>query len=109
LSSKVRFLGFRRDLERIYADLDIAVNSSINEGTPVALIEAMAAGVPVVATGVGGTPDLLDTTELGTLVPPANPPALSDAILRVFSRPPNRKRPVKTRNAKSRRASSRSG
>ena len=80
LGSRVRFLGFRTDLERIYADLDLAINCSLNEGTPVALIEAMAAGVPVVATRVGGTPDLLEDGRLGRLVPPRDPEALAEAI-----------------------------
>ena len=53
----------------VYGDLDVVVNSSRNEGTPVALIEAMAAGRPVVATRVGGTPDLLGDGARGLLVP----------------------------------------
>jgi glycosyltransferase involved in cell wall biosynthesis len=84
ISSNVRFLGFRRDLERIYSDIDLAVNSSINEGTPVALIEAMSSGVPVVATSVGGTPDLFRGGLLGKLVPVSNPQSLSAAILDVL-------------------------
>jgi glycosyltransferase involved in cell wall biosynthesis len=70
LADRVHFLGWRRDLAPVYADLDVAVLTSRNEGTPVALIEAMAAGVPVVATAVGGAPDLLDHGEQGELVPP---------------------------------------
>ena len=85
LGSSVHFLGFREDLERIYADLDLAVNCSLNEGTPVALIEAMAASVPVVATGVGGTPDLLEDGRLGRLVPPRDPQALAEAISHALS------------------------
>ena len=86
LGSRVRFLGFRDDLERIYADLDVAVNCSLNEGTPVSLIEAMASGVPVVATSVGGTPDLLEEGRLGTLVPPANSKALANGLAEILSR-----------------------
>ena len=85
LGSRVRFLGFRDDLERIYADLDVAVNCSLNEGTPVSLIEAMAAGVPVVATSVGGTPDLLEEGRLGKLVPPAEPTALGAGLSEILS------------------------
>ena len=85
LGAIVRFLGFRSDLENIYAGLDLAVNCSLNEGTPVALIEAMAAGVPVVATGVGGTPDLLEEGRLGPLVAPRDPKALADAITKALS------------------------
>lgn len=59
LSHCVRFLGWRRDLDVIYADLDCLVLTSDNEGTPVSVIEALAAEVPVMATAVGGVPDLL--------------------------------------------------
>jgi len=85
LGSGARFLGFRDDLERIYADLDVAVNCSLNEGTPVALIEAMASGVPVLATAVGGTPDLLEEGRLGRLVPPGDPKALACALAESLS------------------------
>ncbi len=80
LASRVHFTGFLSELETVYPDLDCVVNSSLNEGTPVALIEAMAAGVPVVATAVGGTPDLLRDGALGTLVPPGDADALATAL-----------------------------
>ena len=79
-------MGWRKDLEAVYADLDLTVNSSRNEGTPVSLIEAMAAGCPVVATAVGGTPDLLGGNERGLLVPAADPEALAAAILETLDR-----------------------
>jgi glycosyltransferase involved in cell wall biosynthesis len=53
------FTGWREDLRAAYAPLDVVALTSKNEGTPVALIEAMAAGVPVVATAVGGVPDVV--------------------------------------------------
>ena len=81
LQDCVTFLGWRQDLEAVYADLDVVVNSSRNEGTPVALIEAMAAGRPVVATAVGGTVDLLGGGERGRLVPAADAEALAAAIV----------------------------
>jgi glycosyltransferase involved in cell wall biosynthesis len=84
ISDQVHFTGWRRDLPRIYADLDAVVISSHNEGTPVSLIEAMAAGVPVVSTAVGGVPDVLKDGELGTLVSPADAQALADAILEIL-------------------------
>jgi glycosyltransferase involved in cell wall biosynthesis len=59
----------------------MVVNASRNEGTPVALIEALAATRPVVATRVGGTPDLLGDGARGRLVPPASPEALARAVL----------------------------
>ena len=85
LGPRTTFVGWRKDLESVYADLDVVVNSSRNEGTPVALIEAMAAGRPVVATAVGGTADLLGDGERGLLVPAASPSALAEAILRTLT------------------------
>jgi len=81
LGDRVRFVGWRTDLESVYADLDVVVNSSRNEGTPVALIEAMAAGRPVVATAVGGTPDLLGGGARGALVAAGEAEALAEGIL----------------------------
>ena len=75
------FLGWRSDLSAVYGDLDVVVNASRNEGTPVALIEALAAARPVVATRVGGTPDLLADGAHGRLVPPGEPEALATAIV----------------------------
>lgn len=59
LSDRVTFLGHRSDVLELIAGMDIVALSSLNEGTPLSLIEAMASGVPVVATGVGGVVDLL--------------------------------------------------
>jgi glycosyltransferase involved in cell wall biosynthesis len=87
LADRVWFAGWRDDLPRIYADLDILVISSNNEGTPVSIIEAMAARVPVIATAVGGVPDLLRGGQLGTLVPPEDAEALAEAILAVLDAP----------------------
>ena len=80
LDRSVEFLGWRSDLDRVYADLDLVVLCSRNEGLPVALIEAQAAGRPVVATGVGGVPDLVVSGDTGLLVPPDDPDALARAI-----------------------------
>jgi glycosyltransferase involved in cell wall biosynthesis len=92
LGPAVRFHGWRTDLEAVYADLDVVVNSSRNEGTPVALIEALAAGRSVVATAVGGTPDLLARGAHGALVPPGDPEALAAAILDALSHPEESRR-----------------
>jgi glycosyltransferase involved in cell wall biosynthesis len=80
LSSRTHFLGWRRDLPTIYADVDVAALSSVNEGTPVSLIEAMASGVPVVSTNVGGVADVLLQGARGQLVPPNAPGAMANAI-----------------------------
>jgi glycosyltransferase involved in cell wall biosynthesis len=87
LAREVAFHGWRRDMEAVYGDLDVVVNSSRNEGTPVALIEALASARPVVATRVGGTADLLAGGEYGRLVPAEDPRALADAILDVLADP----------------------
>jgi glycosyltransferase involved in cell wall biosynthesis len=81
----LRFLGWRRDLGRIYAGSDVVALSSDNEGTPVALIEAMAAGVPVIATAVGGVPDVLQRGRLGVLVEPGSADALAEGIHALLS------------------------
>ncbi len=84
LADSSHFFGWRRDLAQVYGDLDVVVNASRNEGTPVALIEALAAARPVVATAVGGTPDLLGRNERGLLVPPGQPEALAAAVVDVL-------------------------
>lgn len=63
LSEYVRFCGWRRDLPEVYAGLDILGLTSVNEGTPVSIIEAMAASTPVIATDAGGVSDLLGPTD----------------------------------------------
>lgn len=85
LLGHVHFFGWRRDLPAVYGDLDLVVNASKNEGTPVALIEALAAGRPVVATAVGGTAELLGRGARGVLVPPGDPEALAAAMRAVFA------------------------
>jgi glycosyltransferase involved in cell wall biosynthesis len=81
LSAQVRFLGWRSDLDRIYAGSDLVVLTSHNEGTPVCLIEALAAGCPVVATDVGGVRDVLEDGALGVLVPSDDAAALTLAVM----------------------------
>lgn len=85
------FLGWQRDIAAIYADLDLVTLSSLNEGTPVCLIEAMAAGLPVVATRVGGVPDLIEHGKTGLLVPPKDPKALSMAMKTLLDDPGRRR------------------
>lgn len=80
ISNRVQFLGFRFDLEKIAAATDIAVLSSDNEGTPVALIEAGAAARASVSTDVGGVADIV-APETGRLVPAADPAALAAALV----------------------------
>ncbi len=82
------FTGWQETLPPIYSDLDVSVISSKNEGTPVSVIESISAGCPVVATAVGGLPDLLEGGKLGRLVPPDDAPALAQAIIETIHNPP---------------------
>jgi len=87
LDGKVLFTGWRRDLPCLYADLDVVALTSINEGTPVSLIEALAAGVPVVATAVGGVPDVVVDGETGYLVEAGDVKGLAEAIIELLRNP----------------------
>lgn len=83
LGESVRFLGWRADLEAIYRASDAVALTSRNEGSPVALIEAMAAGRPVVSTRVGGVPDVVTHNETGLLVEMDDAEGLADALARL--------------------------
>ncbi|MCC7043183.1 MAG: glycosyltransferase family 4 protein [Acidobacteria bacterium] len=85
LGGAVRFLGWRSDLDRVYADLDVVVLTSRNEGSPVALIEAMASARPVVSTTVGGVPELVG--DAGLLCPVDDVDALTASVLRLIASP----------------------
>jgi len=80
LASRVRFLGERNDIPAVLASLDISVVPSISESLPNVVLESMAAGVPVVATRVGGIPDILEHEKSGLLVPPGDDAQLTEAI-----------------------------
>jgi glycosyltransferase involved in cell wall biosynthesis len=90
LADRVRFLGWRRDLATIYGASDVFLLTSRNEGTPVALIESLAAGVPGVSTDVGGVRDVIDTTT-GALAPFDDAAGLASAIARLLADPASRK------------------
>ncbi|WP_432862875.1 glycosyltransferase [Microbispora rosea] len=85
LAVDVRLLGARTDVWPLLAAADVVVLPSLAEGMSNAIMEAMAAGRPVVATDVGGAAELLD--DRGILVPPEDPVALGDGILRVLDDP----------------------
>jgi glycosyltransferase involved in cell wall biosynthesis len=89
LRQNVQFVGWLRDLAPVYSDLDVLVMSSLNEGTPVSVIEALTCGCPIVSTDVGGTSDLLEHGALGTLVPSGDAAALANAICAVLANPPD--------------------
>ncbi|MGD2165208.1 MAG: glycosyltransferase [Anaerolineae bacterium] len=83
----VHFLGSRRDVLGILPHLDLLVSSSLWEGFPTVLLEAMAMGVPIVATDVSGSRELVHTGKTGILVPSGEPNALAEAILRMLDEP----------------------
>ncbi len=76
----VHFLGFRDDMAGVYASLDVLVQPSLREGMPMTILEAMAAGVPVVATRVGAAADVIDNGRTGMLVPARDVPAMTAAV-----------------------------
>jgi glycosyltransferase involved in cell wall biosynthesis len=80
LSDRVSFYGTMQDVCHLFPAFDLFVLSSRTEGTPVVLFEAMAANVPVVATQVGGVPDVVRNGQEALLVPPENPLALAEAM-----------------------------
>lgn len=80
IEKRTHFLGTRDDLDRVYADLDVVVLTSRNEGTPVSLIEAMAAGIPIVATDVGGVREVLESYPLARLVRTRDPEDIAAEI-----------------------------
>jgi glycosyltransferase involved in cell wall biosynthesis len=82
ITGVVRFLGFQSNVADWLRDFDIVVFSSVREGIPVAMLEAMAAGVPVVATCVGGIPEVIRDGVDGLLVESGHPVYLADAIVR---------------------------
>ncbi len=81
ISSPVTFLGLRTDVPRVLRTFDIFVLPSLSEGMPNVLLQAMAAGLPCIATAVGGTPELIRHGETGLLVPSEDPAALAEAVL----------------------------
>jgi len=87
IKDQVVFTGFRDDVYSLMADLDLLVISSLWEGFGLTAIEAMALGVPVVATEVGGLPEVVLHGETGLLAPPANPAALTRNILWMLDHP----------------------
>ena len=88
----VKFAGWQSNLPEVYSDLDATIITSHNEGTPACLIEAMASGCPVIATRVGGIPDMIESGTTGHLIPPGDANALATAIVQLDKEPEQARR-----------------
>jgi glycosyltransferase involved in cell wall biosynthesis len=88
LGDRVRFLGLRTDVASLMNAADAFVMSSAWEGMPMVVLEAQASGLPVVATHVGGIPEVVVPGKTGYLVPPRDPDALADAMKKLMALPP---------------------
>jgi glycosyltransferase involved in cell wall biosynthesis len=87
IQQNVKFLGFREDIPQLLQVMDLFVLPSLSEGLPVSLLEAMAAGKPVIATQVGGNPEVVIEAETGFLVPAGDPVSLSERIISLLRNP----------------------
>jgi len=85
ISARVRFEGEQPDVAPYLSQMDVYVQPSVAEGMPNSVLEAMAAGLPVVATAVGGTPEVVLDGQTGLLVAPGDPSALADALLSLLA------------------------
>lgn len=88
----VHFTGFSHHVDEVLRDLDVFVLSSDSEGMPVSVLEAMATGLPVLATAVGSVPHLLDEGRCGVLVPPRDVEAMTGALAGLLAGDPVRRR-----------------
>jgi glycosyltransferase involved in cell wall biosynthesis len=91
LDEKVRFLGYRKDIEVCLAAMDLFLFPSLKEAMGIALVEAMRSGLPVVATNIGGIPEVV-TEECGILVPPKEPIEMARKALEIVQNPARRSR-----------------
>ncbi len=87
IGGRVHFLGVRADLDALLPECDLFALASGWEGMPMAVIEAMAAGLPVAATAVGGVPQMVEHGATGLLVPPGDAAALAEALVRLAREP----------------------
>jgi glycosyltransferase involved in cell wall biosynthesis len=80
VEDRIRWAGFRTDVDALLAGCDLFVHPSLDDAFPTVLLEAMAAGLPIVASRVGGIPEIVTPGVTGELVPPGDPKALASAI-----------------------------
>jgi len=84
LASKIRLTGFRRDVPALLAAMDVVVQPSLKEGVSQVLLQALAMRKPVVASEVGGIPEVIQHQRTGLLVPPNDPPKLAAAVVQML-------------------------
>lgn len=84
VAQNVKFVGFRNDIPRVLKTCDLFVLPSVSEGLGTAVLEAAVAGIPIIATRVGGIPDIIQDGEHGLLVQPRSPEGLSQRILELY-------------------------
>lgn len=85
LSESVEFLGLRRDIDRLLREADVLVRPSLVEGMPLAVLEAMSSGLPVIVSNVGGVKELVENEVSGIVVPPRSESALVGALVRLLN------------------------
>lgn len=95
ITSHVRFLGFRRDVPDLLSAADVFVMPSLSEGLPLAILEAMSVGVPIVASSVGGIPELIRPGESGWLVAPGDAVDLGNTLATVMAQGASREAVVR--------------
>ncbi len=100
LGKRVLFLGYRSDMPAVIAAFDIYVLPSLWEGLPLALLEALAAGRPIVATAVGGSPEVVDHGINGFVIPPRDSTAMAERLLTLISDPDLRRQMAQVNRAR---------
>lgn len=92
VENRVVFTGFRPDIDRFYPLMDVSALTSLSEGLSMTLLESMSFGLPVVATRVGGNPEIVRDAETGFLVPPRDPAAFAGRVVELLTNPGLRER-----------------
>lgn len=88
----ISFLGHRDNIEKLIRAMDIFILSSIAEGMPRAILEAMASGIPCIATEAGGIPEIINSRDVGILIPPMDKTALAEAMITLANTPKQKRK-----------------